>query len=141
MKSFFTTIYQKTYLLACFITIAYHIFYLYLFDNPYLFTIKIIILFIWIIEIIGYTLDQKDPCINPKRLERKINPKIRESYNSIENMFYIFFFIYIFIPKEYIWPNYFMMVISGLFLGYRIAITTSQYSNKLKKQLNNTHNI
>ncbi|GCB34066.1 hypothetical protein KGMB02408_10110 [Bacteroides faecalis] len=84
------------------------------------------------IEITGFILDKKYPSIYPKRLVMKINPKVRESYNFIENSFYICLLIYVYLPKVYLWPNYLMMILSGLFIGYRIAITTNRYSNRLK---------
>ena len=132
VKLIFITIYRKTCLLACFLTIAYHSFYLYIFDSPYLFTLKIMIWIMWMIEITGFILDKKYPSIYPKRLVMKINPKVRESYNFIENSFYICLLIYVYLPKVYLWPNYLMMILSGLFIGYRIAITTNRYSNRLK---------
>lgn len=138
IRLFFIIIFKKTNLLASILLIAIHIIYLYLFDSPYLLTIKIIVLIIFLIEFTGLVLDGIYPHLYPKKLSLKVNPKIGESYYFIENLYYFSFAIYIYLSKSYLWPNYIMIAILGLLLGYRIAMKANRYFNKLKYQSEKT---
>lgn len=138
MKLIFITIFRKTYLLACFLIIAYHIFYFDICDLPYIFFIQIAQLAIAIIEFTGLILNLKYPHLYPKSLLPEVNPKIRESYYFMVRLYCYSLTIYLFLPKHYIWPNYLIMILSGLLVGYWITIKASHFSNKLKKQLDNT---
>lgn len=132
MELFFITIFRKTYLLACSLAIIAHIAYPYLYNSPYLLAIKIVLLFIWLIELLGFILYLKKPQICPQGLLLKTERNIQTTYQTIENIFYFSLMIYIFLPNNCVFPNYLMLLVFGILLGCRIAIKSNQYL-KLKE--------
>lgn len=60
MKLLFTTIFRRTFLLACFLSIIYHYFYFDIYDLSYILIIKIVLLIIAAIEFVGMIMYFKD---------------------------------------------------------------------------------
>lgn len=134
MILFFIATFKRTILLACLLNIVYHIMYPYLCDFSYLYIIKVVMLIIWIVEIIGFVLDLIYPKVYSQKLISGIKSQIKKPYYYMERMFFYAFAIYVWLPKIYIWPNYIMMAILGLYLGSQIAINSWTYSNRLQKK-------
>lgn len=126
MKLFFITIFRKTFLLACFLTILYHVFYFDIYDFPYLLIIKIAQLIIWVIEVMGMILYLKYDHTYLVKKRKKANHTLFKSYITIRLLFYYSFVIYIFLPKGYMLLNFLIILLFGIYLGYRMAIKESQ---------------
>ena len=122
MKLLLVTVFRKTYLFAFFLAIVAHIAYPYLYDFPYLLVLKMILLFIWMVVFVGFVLYLKYPQICPQGVLLKPKSSLQTTYRIIERFFYYSLAIYVFLPKSYIFPNYIILLISGVFLGCRIAI-------------------
>lgn len=134
MKQFFILFFNKTFLIYIALHITSHIVYPYLYDFPYLFAIKIAMLIITIAELIGMVLYNKASHKLQKRLSLTVNSRIKDSYQTIEILSACFFFIYCFIPRRYIMPNYIMILLFGGYIGFRLAIRANQYLNKEKSK-------
>ena len=122
MKLFLVTVFRKTYLFAFFLAKVAHIAYPYLYDFPYLLVLKMILLFIWMVVFVGFVLYLKYPQICPQGVLLKPKSSLQTTYRTIERFFYYSLAIYVFLPKSYIFPNYIILLIFGVFLGCRIAI-------------------
>lgn len=127
MKLFLITVFRKTYLFALFLAIVAHIAYPYLYDFPYLLVLKMILLSIWMVVFVGLVLYLKYPQICPQGVLLKSKTGIHTTYQTIERLFYYSLAIYVFLPKSYIFPNYIMLLIFGVFLGCRIVIKANNY--------------
>lgn len=127
MKLFLVTFFRKTYLFASFLAIVAHIAYPYLYDFPYLLVLKMILLLIWIIVFVGLVLYLRYPQILPQGILLKPKSGIQTVYQTVERMFYYSLAIYLFLPKSYIFANYIILLIFGVFLGCRIVIKANDY--------------
>lgn len=130
MKLFFTTFFRKTFLLACFLSIFYHCFYFDIYDLPYLLAIKIVLLIIAAIEFVGMILYLKDSHTKKKK---GTNQALFKSYTTIRLLFYYSFTIYIFLPKGYSLLNFYIVLLFGIYLGYRMAIKKIQHTDRKKE--------
>lgn len=129
MKLLFTTIFRRTFLLACFLSIIYHYFYFDIYDLSYILIIKIVLLIIAAIEFVGMIMYFKD---SQKKWKRSNQPLFKY-YTNIRLLFVYSFTLYIFLPKGYSLANFIMVLIFGVFIGYRIAIKTMHTPDKKKE--------
>lgn len=129
MKLLFTTIFRRTFLLACFLSIIYHYFYFDIYDLSYILIIKIVLLIIAAIEFVGMIIYFKD---SQKKWKRSNQPLFKY-YTNIRLLFVYSFTLYIFLPKGYSLVNFIMVLIFGVFIGYRLAIKTMHTPDKKKE--------
>lgn len=79
------------------------------------------------VTFVGFVIYLKYPQICPQGVLLKPKSGIQTTYRTIERLFYYSLAIYVFLPKNYIFPNYIILLIFGVFLGCRIAIKANNY--------------
>lgn len=129
MKLLFTTIFRRTFLLACFLSIIYHYFYFDIYDLSYILIIKIVLLIIAAIEFVGMIMYFKDP----QKKWKRSNQTLFKYYTNIRLLFVYSFTLYIFLPKGHSLVNFIMVLIFGVFFGYRMAIKIMHTPDKKKE--------
>lgn len=140
MKLFFITMYEKGFSFFCIVAIAYCIFYPYILESAsFLLFIRLILFLLSILMGVGMMMSYLFPYLSPKKKELKTTGIIRKLYlNSYQIIFqslcyYLAVYLFFYLDQVSVFYNYLVLLLLGLFLGYKIAITANQYFNKDKK--------
>lgn len=140
MKLFFITMYEKAFSFFCIVSITYCIFYPYILGSgPFHLFIRLILFLFSIMMGVGMVMSYLFPYLKPKKKELKMTGIIRKLYlNSYQIIFqslcyYLAVYLFFYLDQISIFYNYLILFLLGLYLGYRIAITTNKYSDKDKK--------
>lgn len=132
--------YEKGFSFFCIIAIAYCIFYPYVLESAsFLLFIRLILFLLSILMGVGMMMSYLFPYLSPKKKELKTTGIIRKLYlNSYQIIFqslcyYLAVYLFFYLDQVSVFYNYLVLLLLGLFLGYKIAITANQYFNKDKK--------
>lgn len=145
MRYLLIAIYEKTAVWGSIILIAFRVFLPYIYDVPYLTsTIRVIFLIFWAITMIGGMMSYLFPYIRVPKKPLKTEGVIRTFYLNSDKIItqtycYVFGAYAIFyLDRVSVLFDYLMLLILGIFLGYKVALIAGKYSldESKKKQAN-----
>jgi len=112
---------------TCTLMIAYCIFYQYIAGLPYLFIVLWILLISFVFQFIGWIIIMLNSP-KSKGKERKISNVKNVTEYLVNYSFYIYFFIYLVfqLDRKSVLFNYLILLIFGIYLGYRFAVKSSR---------------
>lgn len=135
MRYLLIAIYEKTALLGSIILIAYRIFLPYIYKIPYLSSsVQTIFLIFWAITLIGGMMSYLFPYIRTPKRPLKEEGIIRTFYLKSDKIImqvycYVFGAYAIFyLDRVSVLFDYLMLLLLGIFLGYRMAVRANAYS-------------
>lgn len=135
MRYLFIAIFEKAALWGSIIMIAYRVFLPYIYKTPYLTTtIQIIFLIFWAITMIGGMMSYLYPYIRspkqPIKKEGVIRTFYLKSYQIIMQSYCYVFGAYtiFYLDRVSVLFDYLMLLLLGVFLGYKIAVKANKYS-------------
>ena len=131
MRYLLIAIYEKTALLGSIILIAYRIFLPYIYKIPYLSSsVQIIFLIFWAITLIGGMMSYLFPYIRTPKRPLKAEGIIRKSDKIIMQVYCYVFGAYaiFYLDRVSVLFDYLMLLLLGIFLGYRMAVRANAYS-------------
>lgn len=135
MRYLLIAIYEKTALLGSITLIAYRIFLPYIYKVPYLTSsVQIIFLIFWAITLIGGMMSYLFPYIRTPKRPLKAEGIIRTFYLKSDKIImqvycYVFGAYAIFyLDRVSVLFDYLMLLLLGMFLGYKIAVRANKYS-------------
>lgn len=132
--------YKNTAVTGSILMIVYCILYPYLSSIPYLISaIRIMFILLWLFVIVGIICNYLFSYIHPKEKILKdsfIKTFYLKSYQIIVQAYCYYFIVYMifFLDRKSVLFNYLMLLLLGLFLGYKAAIKAEQYKDKRKNK-------
>jgi hypothetical protein len=135
IKTFVIKLGEELFIPTCSLMIVYCLFYQYIANIPYIFIIKLILLISFAFQLIAWITGIRQSNQNDTDKKSVIKNKIIKylylnAGQIITQVFCYYFAVYLIfmLDKKSILFNYLVLLLFGLFLGYRIALRTRNSS-------------
>lgn len=137
MKELIIKLGRKLVIPTCGLALAYHVFYHYISNIPYIFIINWIVLlsaiFVFISWFVKYIYGSKNKNSKHKSSDSIVIRKLylqSQAIVTITFCCYSAIYLIFFLDRKSILFSYLFLLLLGLFLGYKLAVKASYYKKK-----------